>query len=281
MFSHLESKYVDIPFRESGVQVTVKLLCYQDPIAGGNKYYKLKYNLLRAKELGLNHLVTMGGAFSNHLAATARACHKMGIRSTGIVRGEPVSNKTLDRAKADGMELVFVSREHYRARHEPGFGEKVLGKSSDWWLVPEGGSNDEGVRGCREILDAHEIDYDYVAVCCGTGSTALGVSQTLKPHQQMIGFCVLRNADEIRELFDGNEQVKINADFHFGGYAKSTSELDKFCNDFREENGIEIEPVYTGKMFFGLCRMISEGRFNSGSRILVLHTGGLQYITED
>lgn len=97
----------------------------------------------------------------------------------------------------------------------------------------------------------------------------------------MIGFCVLRNADEIRELFDGNEQVKINADFHFGGYAKSTSELDKFCNDFREENGIEIEPVYTGKMFFGLCRMISEGRFNPGSRILVLHTGGLQYITED
>ena len=281
MFSQLESKYVEIPLRDSAVRLTAKILCHKDPVAGGNKYYKLKYNLLRAKELGLNHMVTMGGAFSNHLAATARACRSLGIRSTGIVRGEPVNNITLNRAISDGMELVFVSRERYRARYEPGFAESVLDRASDWWLVPEGGSNEEGVRGCREILDAHDDVFDWVVVCCGTGSTALGLSTSLKPHQRLLGFCVLRHADEIKAQLNGNEQVEINADFHFGGYAKSTPRLENFCKDFRNEHGIEIEPIYTGKMFFGLHQLISEGRFTAGSRILALHTGGLQYLIED
>ena len=281
MFSQLESKYVEIPLRDSAVRLTAKILCHKDPVAGGNKYYKLKYNLLRAKELGLNHMVTMGGAFSNHLAATARVCRSLGLRSTGIVRGEPVSNKTLNRAVADGMELVFVSRERYRDRYEPGFAESVLGRASDWWLVPEGGSNEEGVRGCQEILDAYDDVFDWVAVCCGTGSTAHGLSKSLKPHQRLLGFCVLRHADEIKERFNGNEQVEINEDFHFGGYAKSTPRLEKYCEDFHHDSGIEIEPIYTGKMFFGLHQLISEGRFAAGSRILALHTGGLQYLTED
>lgn len=281
MFSHPESKYVEIPLRDSAVRLTTKILCHHDPVAGGNKYYKLKYNMLRAKELGLNHVVTLGGAFSNHLAATARACRAMGIRSTGIVRGEPVRNNTMSRAAADGMDLVFVSREQYRARYEPGFAESVLGRSSDWWLVPEGGSNEEGVRGCREILDAHDDAFDWVVVCCGTGSTALGMSTSLKPHQRLLGICVLRPADVMREMFQGNEQVEINADFHFGGYAKATPELREYCKQFRDDYGVEIEPVYTGKMFFGLHQMISEGRFAPGARILALHTGGLQYLIED
>ena len=279
MFSHLESKYVDIPLGDSAVRLTAKLLCYQDPIAGGNKYYKLKYNLLRAKELGLNHVVTVGGAFSNHLAATARACHALGIRSTGIVRGEQVSNNTLNRAVADGMELVFVSRERYRTRYETGFAESVLGIPADWWFIPEGGSNNEGVQGCREILEAPDECYDWIVICCATGSTAIGVSQTLKPHQSLSGICVLRNAEEITGLFHDNPKVEIHPDFHFGGYAKTTLELDTFCKDFTNSYGIDIEPVYTGKMFFGLHQLISEGRFEIGARILAIHTGGLQYLT--
>jgi len=247
MFSHLESKYVDIPVGDSAVRLTAKLLCYQDPIAGGNKYYKLKYNLLRAKELGLNR--------------------------------EQVSNNTLNRAVADGMELVFVSRERYRTRYETGFAESVLGTPADWWFIPEGGSNNEGVQGCREILEAPDECYDWIVICCATGSTAIGVSQTLKPHQSLSGICVLRNAEEITGLFHDNPKVEIHPDFHFGGYAKTTLELDTFCKDFTNSYGIDIEPVYTGKMFFGLHQLISEGRFEIGARILAIHTGGLQYLT--
>ncbi|MFM7078460.1 MAG: 1-aminocyclopropane-1-carboxylate deaminase/D-cysteine desulfhydrase, partial [Bacteroidota bacterium] len=264
----MDSSYRKIQGLANGVSITVKQLCCSDPILGGNKYYKLKYNLLRAKELGLHHLVTTGGAYSNHLAATARAGRLNGFQTTGIVRGEPVSNITLKRASADGMRLVFVSRDRYRKRDEPMFDTEVLGKARDWHFIPEGGSNANGILGCSEILEERDQHFDHVAVCCGTGTTALGLLNTLLPHQHLLCFSVMRGNTGLNMLLGPSEKVTVVHDYHFGGYAKSDSVLDQFCSRFRHEYGIQIEPVYTGKLFFGLLQMISSGQFKAGASVL-------------
>ena len=274
MFNQMESKYLPISAGNYGVHWTAKMLCYNDPVTGGNKYYKLKYNLIRAKELGFNHLVTVGGAYSNHIAATARLGRENDFSTTGIIRGEPIMNLTLERAKADGMDLVFVDRARYKQRSLPGFAAGVLQKPKDWWFIPEGGNNEEGVRGSCEILEPPDEHYDIITVCCGTGSTALGVAQSLKPHQRLLVFNVVRDD---KKLPVESSKVEMIHDYHFGGYARKTAELETFCRNFHEKNQIHIEPVYTGKMFFGLQELISKGLFKSGTRILSLHTGGLQY----
>jgi 1-aminocyclopropane-1-carboxylate deaminase/D-cysteine desulfhydrase-like pyridoxal-dependent ACC family enzyme len=274
MFNRIESKYLPISEKNSKVDWTVKILGYNDLVAGGNKHYKLKYNMIRAKELGINHLVTVGGAYSNHIAATARAGRDMGFRTTGIIRGEPVTNQTLERAKADGMRLVFVDRARYRMRSMPGFAADVLKELTDWWFIPEGGNNDEGIQGCTEILDPVDEIYDIITVCCGTGSTAMGLAQSLKPHQRLLVFNVVRD-DKVLPF--ASPKVEMIHDYHFGGYARKTAELESFCSSFHKKNQIQIEPIYTGKMFFGLQELISKGFFEKGIRILSLHTGGLQY----
>lgn len=275
MFNQLGSKYVHLPTSQFGIDWTVKLLCHADVVAGGNKSYKLKYNLIRAQELGLQHLVTVGGAYSNHIAATANAGARLGFKTTGIIRGEPVVNPTLLRAQRDGMELIFVSRESYRLREEPNFAERILNREKDWWFMPEGGNNVFGVRGCTEILESTDANYDLITVCCGTGTTLRGMALSLMPHQRLMGFSVLRNETA---LFEDLPQTTMVHDYHFGGYARKTPELDAFCNDFAPKHQVEIEPVYTGKMFFGIQQMIAQGRFAAGTRLLSVHTGGLQYL---
>jgi 1-aminocyclopropane-1-carboxylate deaminase len=281
MLKRLESLYGEIHGLANGVTIRVKKLCWSDPILGGNKYYKLKYNLLRAKELGLNHLVTTGGPYSNHLAATARAGRLNGFQTTGIVRGEPVSNITLMRASADGMRLVFVSREQYRKRNDTAFDTDVLGTVRDWYFIPEGGSNEDGIRGCSEILEEQDQHFSHVAVCCGTGTTALGLLKALPMHQHLLCFSVMKGNSDLNSLLGQSEKVTVVHDYHFGGYAKSDVALDQFCARFGHEHGIQIEPVYTGKMFFGLLQMISNGQIKAGSSVLALHTGGLQYLQTD
>lgn len=278
MLMQLESPYTEIRGMPNGVKLKVKQLCWTDPVLGGNKFFKLKYNLLRAKELGLSHLVTTGGPYSNHLAATARAGNRFGFKTTGIIRGEPVTNLTLQRASADGMQLVFVSRDRFRERDQPGFDTAILGTDRDWHFIPEGGGNADGIRGCCEILDEHDHLFDHIAVCCGTGTTAMGLASTLLPHQLLLAFSVLKGHQQLDRLLGPLERVTVIHDYHFGGYAKYDTSLDQFCTTFKDQHGIQIEPVYTGKMFFGLFQMIANGQIKPGASVLALHTGGLQYL---
>lgn len=273
-------------YQQFGVRLFVRMLGAEEPVTGGNKWYKLKYNLQKARLLGAETLVTFGGAFSNHIAATARAGKAAGFKTIGIIRGEEssASNITLKRAAADGMELYFVSRESYRQKNEAGFVERITGKR-DWILIiPEGGSNELGVKGCTEILETGDERFDIITVCCGTGATAAGIISSMKPHQRMIGFSVLKGANFLESSVesmllsqDGLPRWEINHQYHGGGYAKSTPELIAFCEEFLSQTGIPVEPVYTGKMFWGLDEMMRNGNFEQEVKILAVHTGGLQH----
>ena len=277
-------------FRPAGVEVTIRLLTVNESITGGNKRFKLKYNLAKAKHLGYKKILTFGGAFSNHIAATARAGAIQGFETVGVIRGEKSSetNVTLSRARADGMKLIFVSREDYRKKNEPAFLDAFINNHDQYYLIPEGGANAEGVRGCMEILCEADSIFDYITVCCGTGGTAAGLLMSMKSHQTLIGFSVLRdngfiedNINKWVEHFGNNQRhgtYEINHDYHFGGYARTTPELNNFCKSFSDETGIQIEPIYTGKMFFGINKLLDKEFFKKNSRLLVIHTGGMQYL---
>jgi len=276
-------------YQQFGVKLFVRPLGAHEPVTGGNKWYKLKYNLQKAHSLGADTIITFGGAFSNHIAATARAGKSAGFKTIGIIRGEVSSaeNITLTRAASDGMHLFFVSRENYRRKIEPGFVEEIIGKANNRYIIPEGGSNAEGVRGCAEILQPGDEQYDIITVCCGTGTTAAGIISSMKPHQRFIGFSVLKGGAFLESAIsnmllsqDGLPRWEINHQYHGGGYAKTTPDLISFCESLYAQTGIRTEPVYTGKMFWGLDDMIRKGKFNAGTKILALHTGGLQYIKD-
>lgn len=277
-------------YEPGNIDLYIRQLAKYEPIAGGNKFYKLKYNLLKAKELGKTKILTFGGAFSNHIAAVALAGKIEGFETLGIIRGErsSISNVTLSRASDNGMKLIFVGREDYRRKNEPDFLSTLVQNIDSYFVIPEGGANADGVKGCMEILDEKDNFFDYITVCCGTGTTAAGLILAMNPLQKLIGFSVLRDngfmEKEIQKfigLFPSAQRLplwEINHDFHFGGYAKSNDELDSFCKNFQHKKDIAIEPVYTGKMFYGIEKLICEGCFKAGSNILAIHTGGLQYL---
>ena len=290
MFSNLPSFIVDQgPFEipGTGVQLTVRRIDLIDEITGGNKWYKLKYNILEAKRLKKNHLITFGGAFSNHIAATASVCAMAGLKSTGIIRGEPASiiNVTLSRAAADGMKFCFVSRELYRKRNDPGFLESIVETDGNEFIIPEGGSNYLGMTGCKEILEMNHNHFNVIAVAAGTGTTAAGLLQVIGTEQTLLVINVLRDQDSIMHFIKGLtppekwRNLNVCNDYHFGGYAKSNSMLDAFCKSFSLQTDIPIEPIYTGKLFFGIYDLAGKGIFPKGTKILAIHTGGLQYMS--
>lgn len=290
MFSNLPSFIVDQgPFEipGTGVQLTVRRIDLIDEITGGNKWYKLKYNILEAKKLNKNHLITFGGAFSNHIAATAAASAKTGLNSTGIIRGEPASiiNVTLSRAAAEGMKFCFVSRELYRKRNDPDFLESILKTDGKEFIIPEGGSNYLGMTGCTEILEMKHNHFNVIAVAAGTGTTAAGLLQAIGTDQTLLVINVLRDQNSIMHVINGLtppekwSNLNVCNDYHFGGYAKSNSVLDAFCKSFYLQTDIPIEPIYTGKLFFGIYDLAGKGIFPKGTKILAIHTGGLQYLS--
>ena len=272
------------------ISLTIRRLDLIDTITGGNKWYKLYYNLERFKGGGFSELVTFGGAFSNHIAAVATACKQSGIPCTGIIRGEQESltNITLSRAHGEGMKLIFVSRNDYRRKDDPEFLKQLLLDYNNSYMLPEGGSNLDAIKGCKEILSESDHHYTHIAVACGTGATASGLILSLKSHQHLIGFSVLKDKNNLENTISKNlnhfnsgpsaSNWHIEHNFHFGGYAKTTAELLHFTKTFSMANGIPIEPVYTGKLFFGLEALIKSGYFPSRSKILAIHTGGLQYL---
>lgn len=272
---------------------TEQILCIKredliHPIISGNKFWKLKYNLQKAKELKKTTLVTFGGAMSNHIVATAAAGKENGFKTIGIIRGEEIQHKwkdnlTLQEAHKLGMEFHFVPRNEYRLKEQSEYIQKILNTLSDYYLVPEGGTNTLAVKGAAEILTEETSGFDILTTAVGTGGTIAGLSVGAKPHQHIIGFPALKNAQflvkEILKLTE-KENFTVNLDYHFGGYAKVTQELIEFINDFYLLNHIPLDPVYTGKMMFGVREMLRKGEIPAHKKILAIHTGGLQGIKE-
>ena len=275
---------VDPLLVEKQLNVFVLRLDKVHEIIAGNKWYKLKYNLEDFKKSGKEFLVTFGGAYSNHLVATAQAGKEFNIKTIGIVRGEELheeSNEYLRFAISCGMKIIFVSRKKYR--HFRDNNELLLPQLptllSGLYFLPEGGSNELAVKGCEEIIQHISLDFDFICVACGTGTTLAGIARVLKTHQLAIGVSVLNAVtfmkDAIIKYTGPITNFEICNDYHFGGYAKSTQELDSFCKAFSFEQKIPIEPVYTGKLFFGVFDLIRKDYFVKGKTIVVVHTGGI------
>ena len=255
------------------------------PFISGNKFRKLKYNLLQAKAEKKSKLLTFGGAFSNHIAAVAYAGKENSLETIGIIRGEELASKILENptltfAQNCGMKFEFVTREDYKTKATNTFIEDLKGRYGDFYLVPEGGTNSYAVKGCEEILT--DEDYDFTHICCaiGTGGTISGLINSAKAHQKIIGFPALKGdflSDDIRK-FAKNSNWEVQLDYHFGGYAKINEELIRFINDFYKQTNIPLDPIYTGKMMFGILDLINKGYFPKGAKIIAIHTGGLQGI---
>jgi len=275
---------VNIPF-PFNIKLTIKREDLLHPHISGNKFRKLKYNILQAQKEGKHTLLTFGGAFSNHIAATAAAGKEYGFATIGVIRGEElgdkiVNNPTLVFAQECGMRLKFVSRDDYRLKAEDGFMERLHAEFGDFYSVPEGGTNILAVKGCEEILDERDAVFTHIACAVGTGGTVSGIINSAKPHQKILGFPVLK-ADLSNDVkrFAKTKNWELFADYHFGGYAKVNGQLVAFINDFFEKTGVPLDPVYTGKAVFGVIDLIGKGYFPENSDILFIHTGGLQGIT--
>ena len=255
------------------------------PFVSGNKFRKLKYNLLQAKAENHDTLLTFGGAFSNHIAAVAYAGQEQGFKTIGIIRGDELRDKisenpTLTFAQNCGMQFEFVTREQYRLKNDISFLEKLKENFSRFYHIPEGGTNALAIKGCQEILTEGDVDFDFVCCSIGTGGTISGIINTILPHQKVLGFPSLKGdflKDEIRN-FVQNQNWELITDYHFGGYGKVNEELITFINQFYNENKIPIDPIYTGKMVFGVIDLIHKNFFFFFLKILLIHTGGIQGI---
>ncbi|MDJ0363557.1 pyridoxal-phosphate dependent enzyme [Hymenobacter sp. H14-R3] len=274
----------------------VRLLLWRDdlrhPELPGNKARKLKYNLLQAKAECFAHLLTFGGAYSNHLAAVATAGRLYGFATTGLVRGEAHEplNPTLARCCADGMALHYLDRTTYRRRAEPAFLANVQQQFGPAYLLPEGGTNVLALKGVGELIAElrQHTDFDAVAVAAGTGGTLAGLVLGLDESGYLaraIGVAALKGADFLREEVDALTlaatgrrlpSYELHTGYHFGGYAKLPPELRAFIRVFQADYGVLLDPIYTGKLLFGVLDLIEKGHFASGSTVVAVHTGGLQ-----
>lgn len=259
----------------------------------GNKWRKLELNIKEAKRKKLP-LLTFGGPFSNHIAATAFACSSSDIKSIGIIRGDEFSelNHTLDLANKNGMQLHFVTREEYQLKSEPAFLQSLKQKFGDFHFVPEGGANKEGVRGSRNIRKEVQVDFDLLCCTAGTGTTAAGILSALNTNEQLEVYPALKGGgyleieilkmlqleDSPKLLEQKKSQLELINDYHFGGFAKlkPMKELVDFVNWFYKEFGISLDLIYNGKMMFGVFDRIKKGRYKKGTNLVAIHCGGLQ-----
>lgn len=274
-----------------GIKLYILRTDLNHPTISGNKLFKLKYNLQEAKAQNKKTLLTFGGAFSNHIAATAAAGKEFKINTIGIIRGEEYEtlNPTLKFAKSCGMELQYVPRTLFKNKKALHDYIEQLYSSLEIYLIPEGGSNELGIRGCKEITQHIDIGFDYICTACGTGATMVGIVQSLKEDQKAVGFQILKGEGYIKsevsrwlsktvteELNLTQKNWSINEDYHFGGYAKVKEELKQFMKQFGQDNKIPLDYIYTGKMLFGIYDLIKNGFFKKGQTIIAVHTGGLQ-----
>ena len=293
--------HIQEPFLEqNGVSLYLLRLEQTDPMISGNKWFKLIYNLEAFKKQHYSKLLTFGGAYSNHIHATAEACHRFDIPVIGVIRGEqsPKLNRTLLEAQQRNMLLYYISRQDYRLKNKPDFIKSLLAKLIDLnylskqdkvYILPEGGSNDLAIQGCALIPKLISIDYNYLCCAIGSGGTfsglISGVSETQK-NAKLLGFSALKGANnlsltinELLKLSNVEKNIpawEINHNYHFGGFAKTTNELIEFMHHFYQNHSIKLDAIYTAKMMFGLYQLIKQGYFPRGSQIIAVHTGGLQ-----
>ncbi|SKB93114.1 1-aminocyclopropane-1-carboxylate deaminase/D-cysteine desulfhydrase [Dyadobacter psychrophilus] len=271
---------------KAGIRLYIKRDDLIHSTVSGNKWRKLKYNLLEAQSQGQRRLLTFGGAFSNHLYAVAAAGKALGFETIGIVRGEEIVEKlspTLMFCKEQGMNLQFVSRAEYKLRNEADYLQKLAAKFSNPFIIPEGGTSAFALQGVAEMLPEINAQLsqipDYIAVAAGTGGTAAGL---LSVGANVLAFSALKGGaflkEDIKALLNGRHSgdLQLFTEYHFGGYAKYDEELITFMNEFKRKFDIQLEQVYTAKMFFGLFDLIRKNNFQKGQTIVALHTGGLQ-----
>lgn len=261
------------PLSHEGRHLFMLRLDLIDPEISGNKWYKLKLNLAKARELGKSTILTFGGAFSNHIAATAAACQRQGFQSIGIIRGEASSqsNATLSRAKEQGMQLLFVSREEYRQKDEERYLQALDRRFPNAYIIPEGGDNALGQQGCEGILGNNTQAFDRIFCAYGTGTTFKGLAKSLEAHQTLHGINVLK----YNAVSDLPKSSIVNA-YHFGGYARHTQELLDFKAWFEHAFGIALDYVYTAKVCYAVFDLIKQGNISKDENILIIHSGGLQ-----
>ncbi len=255
------------------------------PHISGNKFRKLKYNLEQARALNYNTLLTFGGAYSNHIVAVAAAGKEFGFKTIGVIRGDELAssigqNPTLAFAQSCGMQFDFVSREDYRLKESKDFLSSLNEKWSEFYLIPEGGTNALAVQGAQEILTTQDVSYDYICCAIGTGGTISGLIHSAFSHQKILGFPALKGDFLTAEIckFAPTGNWELISGYEFGGYAKVTAELIEFMNDFYQKTQVQLDPIYTAKMVFGVTDLISKGYFGNDAKILMIHTGGLQGI---
>lgn len=278
----LLNQSINIAF-PNNISVSIKRDDLIHPFVSGNKFRKLKYNLLQAKEENAKTLLTFGGAYSNHIAAVAFAGKEHGFKTIGVIRGEELASKieenpTLKFAQECGMQFEFVSRELYRLKDDPDFVTDLKQKWGEMYLIPEGGTNSLAIKGCEEILDESDTEFNYVCCAVGTGGTISGLINSTGDHQKILGFPALKGDFLQNEIstFVKNKNWELILDYHFGGYGKVIPELVDFINDFYLETKIPLDPIYTAKMVFGIIDLIEKNYFPENSKILLIHTGGLQ-----
>ena len=269
----------------SGLQIFLKREDKIHNIISGNKYRKLKFNLIKAKELGFKGLLTFGGAYSNNIPAVAYAAKKNGFKSLGFIRGEEIvnnylENPTLKYSHDLGMKFNFLSRSNYKLKTNEHYLTKLKKKFKDYYFIPEGGTNALGVLGCQEILNDNDKEFDYICCSVGTGGTICGLINSSNENQKIIGFSSINKNYLLNDItkFVTNENWMLVDDFSFGGYGKVNNELIEFMNNFRLKYGILLDPIYTSKLVYGVLNLITNNFFKPNSKILMIHTGGHQGI---
>ena len=273
-----------------GIRLYIKRDDLIHPLISGNKWRKLKYNLISAKNNNINNLISFGGAYSNHIHALAAAGNLYNFNTMAIIRGEEdFNNPTLNQVKKMGMQLKFVTRLEYKQRHNRLYLQQLQQQNPQALIIPEGGTNGLALKGVTEIITelSQQLDhFDFVCTPCGSGGTTAGLITGAKSNTKVLSFSVLKNAnyliDEINQLVQHSGKPKTNwqfiEDYHGGGYGKITPELIAFIEQFYRQTQIKLEPIYSGKMFFGLLDLIKQGYFPAGSNVVAIHTGGLQGI---
>ncbi|MCT4699113.1 1-aminocyclopropane-1-carboxylate deaminase/D-cysteine desulfhydrase [Tenacibaculum haliotis] len=287
-----ENQQIFLPvLEEKKVELFIKREDKIHPFVSGNKFRKLKYNIEAAKNQQKKVLLTFGGAFSNHIVATAVAGNLSDFKTIGIIRGDELGenlektlagNSTLREAHKNGMQFKFVSREVYRNKTSEEFISKLKNEFGDFYLIPEGGTNELAIKGCEEILTEEDKNFDYICAAIGTGGTISGLINAAKKHQKVIGFPALKGdflQREIEQLVRVYDNWSLQTEYHFGGYGKYNTDLIRFINEFKEHTKIPLDPIYTAKMLFGIIEMIKNNEFPENSKIVAIHTGGLQGIT--
>ena len=252
------------------------------PVVSGNKWRKLKYSLQQVLLLKKNVIVSMGGQYSNHIHALAYAGKLLGIKTHGLIRGEPraVLTPTLQDALQWGMEIQYVSRTNYRKLRQDNDYEHYCGNMNSYWL-PEGGASELALQGVAELVQEIDIDYDVICVACGTGTTLAGIVNVISQQIKAVGIAVLKHAEflntQVALMLRGDcHNWEINFDYHCGGYAKSNDNLLEFIENFQQKHNIALDRIYTGKMMYAIYELVKLGYFKAGQRIIAVHTGGLQ-----